>query len=122
MLINALFGPPEAGALWEAKLDNIMVSKGWSLSKNAAGVHIHSETKPSMIVCVDDMLMLAALQDVSKLWRNDPEDPLARYVGAITRFAISIRKIRRHPDRCSRTWTSTRLMQCFVFNRNTVIS
>ena len=41
ILIKALYGHPEAGALWEVKLDNIMGSKGWSLSKTAAGVYIY---------------------------------------------------------------------------------
>ena len=43
-----------------------------------------------MILYVDDMLMLDAPKDVSKLWRDleksinfkDPEAPLTRYLGA----------------------------------------
>ena len=47
-----------------------------------------------MVVYVDDMLMLSNPRDTDKLWRalekgvdyNDPEAPMARYLGALYKF------------------------------------
>ena len=61
---------------------------------------MHRKTKASMIVYVDDMLMLAAPRDVSGLRREfekavnfkDPEASLARYLGAQYKFADFVPK------------------------------
>ena len=67
-----------------------MKNNNWCLNKKAAGVYIHNKTKASMIVYVDEMLMLAVPKDVSGLWRElersitfkDPEASLACHLGA----------------------------------------
>jgi hypothetical protein len=89
-LLRALYGHPEAGALWEKTLLEIMVSEGWSALPGHGGVFVHQLTKSIMIVYVDDMLLLATVKDSRIHWRNlerkidytDPEQELSRYLGA----------------------------------------
>ena len=62
-LLRALYGHPEAGALWEAKLDDIMKSLGWSSIQGSSGVYAHAKATAAMVVYVDDMLLLSSPRD-----------------------------------------------------------
>ena len=85
-MIKALYGHPEAGALWEGKLDDIMKDLGWLSIKGTGGVYTHAKTKAAMVVYVDDMLLLASPKDSDGMWRaleksvcfKDPEVPLSK--------------------------------------------
>ena len=69
-LRRALHGHPEAGAIWEAKLDDIMKNLGWSSIPRNGGVYVHAETKAAMVVYVDDMLLRSSPRDTDALWRD----------------------------------------------------
>jgi hypothetical protein len=96
-LIRALYGHPEAGALWEKTLLSIMKSEGWTSLPGHGGVFLHLRTKAIMIVYVDDMLLLASKKDSRVHWSvlekkidfKDPAQGLARYLGARYSFSPS---------------------------------
>ena len=87
---GALYAHPEAGALWDKTLLDIMVSEGWSPLAGHGGVFVHRRTKAIMIVYVDDMLLVATVKDTRMHWRalerridyKDLESELSRYLGA----------------------------------------
>ena len=89
-LLRALYGHPEAGALWERTLQKIMAEEGWSSLPNHGGVFVHATSGAIMVVYVDDMLLLARARDTSRIWRSlekrisfkDPESAIERYLGA----------------------------------------
>ena len=58
-LLKAVYGHPEAGALWEKTLQKIMADEGWTSLPNHGGVCVHLATEAIMVVYVDDMLLLA---------------------------------------------------------------
>ena len=64
-----MYGHPEAGALWEARLDDILKNLGWAPVPGTGGIYTHAKTKAAMVVYVDDMLMLSNPRDTDKLWR-----------------------------------------------------
>ena len=68
--MRALYGHPEAGALWEARLDEINKKLGWSAVPGNGGVYVHAKTKSAMAVYVDDMLLLSAPRNTELLWRE----------------------------------------------------
>ena len=92
--MRALYGHPEAGALWEARLDEIKKKLGWSAVPGNGGVYVHAKTKSAMAVYVDDMLLLSAPRNTELLWRElekcvdyeDPAAPLQRYVVVLYQF------------------------------------
>ena len=63
--------------------------------KGTGGVYAHANSKASVVVYVDDMLLLASPKDSDGIWRalekrvcfKDPEASLARYLGARCRFS-----------------------------------
>ena len=58
-LKKALYGHPEAGALWESKLNGILKQHGWEpAGLDHPGVHVHPDGG-IFVVYVDDMLMIA---------------------------------------------------------------
>ena len=85
-MLKALYGHPEAGALWEARLDDIMKNLGWSPIPWNGGTYTHAKTATAMVVYVDDMMLLASPNDTDRLWREleksvlykDPEAILHR--------------------------------------------
>ena len=90
-LLRALYGHPEAGALWEARLGSIMTTLGWSPIPGNGGVYSHTKTGAAMVVYVDDMLLLSPPNETDRLWQDlqkniqfkDPAAPLQRYLGAL---------------------------------------
>ena len=85
-MLRALYGHPEAGALWEARLDEIMKKLCWPSVPGNGGVYVHAKTKAAIVVYVDDMLLLSSPRDTVSLWREleksvdykDPAAPLQR--------------------------------------------
>ena len=59
-----------------------------------------------MVIYLDDMLLLASLQDTDSLWRDleksvqykDPAAPLQRYLGALYHFDAFDKKV-EHPQK-----------------------
>ena len=83
-LLRALYGHPEAGALWGFKLEHIMKNLGWSSIPGNGGVYVHAKTKVTIVVYVDDMLLLPSPQDTDALWRDlekkvDYKDPASLF-------------------------------------------
>ena len=93
-MLRAPYGHPEAGALWEPKLGDIMKSLGWSSIPGNGGVYVHAKTKAAMVVRVDGMLLLSLprITDsfrrdlVKKVDYKDPVMPLQLYLGALYHF------------------------------------
>ena len=89
-LKRALYGHPEAGALWEKRLVTIMKAEGWAPVSMNPGVFTHAATGAVMIVYVDDMLLLARAADAAAIWAGldkkvkfkDPAADIERYLGA----------------------------------------
>ena len=65
--MRTLYGHPEAGALWEARLDEIMIKLGWYSVPGKGRVYVHAKTTAAMVVYVDDMLLLSAPRDTELL-------------------------------------------------------
>ena len=103
-LLRALYGHPEAGALWEATLTAIMQQQGWTTIPGSGSVFLHQPSCAICVVYVDDMLLLARPKDAGKLWRaleskirfKDPEQPLQRY------FWRKVQVQRRQRDKAER--------------------
>ena len=93
-LLRALYGHPEAGALWEARPDEITKKLCWFSVPGNGGVYVHAKTKAAMVDYVHDMLLLSSPRDTESLWRElaksvdykDPAAPLQRYLGAFYKF------------------------------------
>ena len=89
-LKRALYGHPEAGALWEKTLKEIMSKQGWEQIPMQPGVFCHKKSGATMVVYVDDLLLIASPSWTNSLWRalekkvcfKDPEEPIGRYLGA----------------------------------------
>eukprot|EP00971_Amphidinium_carterae_P116855 2314279-Amphidinium_carterae.1 len=94
LLEKALYGHPEAGALWEQALSAHLVKRGWKKVDAVAGVW----TRPipgardcaTMVVYVDDLLVSATEEETNKIWKEleedvefkDPPAEVSRYLGA----------------------------------------
>ena len=93
-MLRVLYGHPEAGALWEAKLGDIVKSLGWSSIPGNGGVYVHAKTRAAIVVRVDDMLLLPLPRVTDSFWRDlgtkvdykDLVKPLQRYLGALYHF------------------------------------
>ncbi|CAK0819868.1 unnamed protein product [Prorocentrum cordatum] len=59
LLLLALYGHPEAGALWEKKLTQVLLGLGWHSVPSWSGVFVHADG--SMLTVYVDDLLLAAL-------------------------------------------------------------
>ena len=89
-LLRALYGHPDAGALWEATLIDIMKNQWWTAITGNGSVFLHGTTRAIMVAYADDMFLLAKPRDAGPLWRSlekavmlkDVELPLTRYLGA----------------------------------------
>ena len=95
-MLRALYGHPEAGALWEARLGDIMKNLGWSSIPGNGSVYVHAKSKAAMVIYVDDILLIVSPRDTDALWRDletsvdykDPAAPLQRYLGALYHFDV----------------------------------
>jgi hypothetical protein len=94
LMCLGLYGHPEAGALWELKLNGILDANGWRKVEGTPGVFVHEETRAVLVTYVDDMLMVAHDDIMKWLWKNldkrikfkDPAEEIKRYLGAYHRY------------------------------------
>ena len=73
LLVYALYGHPESGALWESYLEDILKARGWTSIPEWPGVFYHKETGSILLVYVDDMILCCKLIFKSKLWASIEE-------------------------------------------------
>ena len=89
-LRKALYGHPEAGALWEKHLKRILVELGWTALDSHPGFFVHDESGALMAVYVDDLLVGAPKHLEDKIWSDlaskvgfgDAPEPIAKFLGA----------------------------------------
>ena len=89
LLIKALYGHPESGALWEQLLSGALTKEGWHSIPAWPGVWIHND-KSILVVYVDDLLLCCLPKDVKKHWSildgaiefKDPPEPIGKFIGA----------------------------------------
>ena len=108
-LCKALYGHPEAGALWDKHLRGILTKLGWSALESHPGFWTHGETCALLAVYVDDLLMAASPKDEARLWREledkvtfgDPPSIISKFLGGhhtvsvnngVTTVAINMRE------------------------------
>ena len=65
LLILALYGHPESGALWDAVLEKVLVKRGWHTIDEWPGIWFHNDGS-TLVVYVDD-LMLCAVPPMQQL-------------------------------------------------------
>ena len=89
LLLLALYGHPEAGALWEKKLTQVLLGLGWHAVPSWPGVFVHVDG--SMLTVYVDDLLLAALHDKGDAhWEalcksiefKDEPMPVDKFIGA----------------------------------------
>ena len=94
-LSRALYGHPEAEALWEKHLGAVLRQLGWVPVEGWPGVWLMPSGKGLLIVYVDDLLLAAARgADTQALWKDmeqriafkDPPEDLSKYLGTNYRF------------------------------------
>ena len=96
-LTHALYGHPEAGALWERHLQRVLEGLGWQKVEGWPGVYRHPEADGLLIVYVDDLMLSCPEEWQERIWRaldqrvvfKDPPEPLNRYLGAYYSVAES---------------------------------
>ena len=97
LLILALYGHPESGALWEALLSKALTARGWHTIAEWPGVYIHSDLSV-LVVYVDDLMLCTTSIEQENHWKSideavefkEPPAPIARFIGAqyeLTPFA-----------------------------------
>ena len=95
-LCKALYGHPEAGALWDKHLGSILTDLGWRPVSAHPGLWRHPATDAFMAVYVDDILMAAPSAHEHALWQaiekrvsfEGPTAPIGKFLGghhAVTR-------------------------------------
>ena len=58
LLVLALYGHPESGALWDAVLEKVLRTRGWHTAEEWPGVWVHNDGSV-LVVYVDDLLLCA---------------------------------------------------------------
>ncbi|WP_288992781.1 hypothetical protein, partial [uncultured Marinobacter sp.] len=89
-LKKALYGHPESEAIWDEHLGSRLRKEGWLPVLNQPGCWHHSATSSSLVVYVDDLLMISAPEHEEALWAgiekhinfSEPAEPIDRYLGA----------------------------------------
>ena len=89
LLILALYGHPESGALWDALLTKALTCRGWHTIPEWPGVFIHSDLSV-LIVYVDDLMLCTKLAQQKAHWSSLDEAvefkegpaPIGRFIGA----------------------------------------
>ena len=89
VLVRALYGHPESGALWDRHLRVILVRLRWRRVESHPGLYVHEVTMAVLVVYVDDLLLAAPPAEEARLWAEiekhvsfggDPE-PIAKFLG-----------------------------------------
>jgi hypothetical protein len=89
-LKKALYGHPESEAIWDRHLGDRLKKEGWLPVQNQPGCWYHAATESTLVVYVDDLLMVAAREHEQALWAaiekhidfSEPALPIDRYLGA----------------------------------------
>ncbi|CAK0891196.1 unnamed protein product [Prorocentrum cordatum] len=89
LLLRALYGHPEAGALWEHLFEGILKALHWEPVASWPGVFLHPDGS-ILNVYVDDVLLAAAIGRAAAHWRDlfkaidfkDDAADISRFVGA----------------------------------------
>ena len=89
-LHKALYGHPEAGALWDKHLRDILIALGWTALDSHPGFWTHARSRALLAVYVDDLLMAASPEDEDRLWQEleskvtfgEPASAIAKFLGA----------------------------------------
>ena len=68
VLVRALYGHPESGALWDRHLRAILVKLQWRRVESHPGLYVHSVTMAILVVYVDDLLLAAPPAEEARLW------------------------------------------------------
>ena len=86
-LRKALYGHPEAEALWKKHLNKILNEIGWSLFDSHPGFWVNLETGALLAVYVDDLLLGAHADTEKRLWNDlasrvgflETPEPIAKF-------------------------------------------
>ena len=89
LLVLALYGHPESGALWDEVLTTALVSRGWKTIPEWPSVFIHSDFS-ILIAYVDDLMLCATEELTKKHWNlldeaiefKDEGEAISRFIGA----------------------------------------
>ena len=89
LLVLALYGHPESGALWESYLTDILTTRGWTSISEWPGVFTHANGS-ILLVYVDDMILCCDPKDKESIWKSIEDgvdfkhDPasIGRFLGA----------------------------------------
>ena len=90
LLVKALYGHPESGALWDRHLAKHLTDLGWERLPDCPGSWRHSESGAILVVYVDGLLMISPVALEAALWGalekrigfKEPATPIGRYLGA----------------------------------------
>eukprot|EP00971_Amphidinium_carterae_P274372 5444975-Amphidinium_carterae.3 len=91
-LLKALYGHPEAPALWERYLAEQLHARGWVGFESIPGAWLHKKTNSIMMVYVDDLVLVCDPTLTQQLWSDlesgdgglefqAPPEQLCRYLG-----------------------------------------
>jgi len=89
VLVRALYGHPESGALWDRHLRRILILLRWRRVELHPGFYVHEVTLAILVVYVDDLLLAAPPAEEARLWAEieqhvmfggDPA-PIAKFLG-----------------------------------------
>jgi hypothetical protein len=89
-LRKAIYGHPESEAIWDAYLGLRLKKEGWLPVLNQPGCWYHAITGSTLVVYVDDLLLIADPKIEASLWAgiekhivfSEPALPVDRYLGA----------------------------------------
>eukprot|EP00971_Amphidinium_carterae_P349919 6491294-Amphidinium_carterae.1 len=111
-LLKALYGHPEAPALWERYLAEQLHSRGWVGFESIPGAWLHKKTKSIMMVYVDDLVLVCDPSLTKQLWcdlemgqgglefQAEPEE-LCRYLGINHSWSVDNKSIHLTADMSS---------------------
>ena len=67
-LLRALYGHPQAGALWEKHCDEYLKSIGWIAVENWPSTYYHNQLSLFLVVYVDDFKMAGPKDNLGPAW------------------------------------------------------
>ena len=108
LLIKALYGHPESGALWEKLLAGALKKRGWTSIPEWPGVWVHSD-KSMLVVYVDDLLLCCLPANIKQHWSaldeavefKDPPEAIDKFIGATYKMTEFDPKNPSAPRTCS---------------------
>ena len=96
LLVRALYGHPESGALWDKHLREILKKLGYQRVESHPGLFIHGATKAILVVYVDDLLLGAPALEDARLWKEleshigfgGPPEEISKFLGGHHKFSV----------------------------------